>query len=164
MNMSHRVRSWSIVALACVLAACDNRNDLLTPLTEAPPGVSQASAAVDIAGSPIRLTAEAWRNLMPGATDTRMFVVLHLATADRSAFPAGVTATTAWVIYNDEAWTTVPKQETASTTPSRLDLMLRAGPTWPVGAEVTVVVRLRDASGNEQLLRADPSPKIQGAF
>jgi hypothetical protein len=164
MNVSHPVRSWSIISLACVLAACDNRNDIVTPLTEAPPGVLQAEAAVTVAGVPIHLTAEAFRNLMPGSTDSRMFVVLHLATAAGSTFPTGVAATSAWVIFGNDAWTVVPTQEASSTVPGRLDLMLRGGPTWPVGNEVKVVVRLRDASGNEQLLRADPAPKIQGAF
>lgn len=162
--MSHRVRSWSIVALACVFAACDNRNDIVTPLTEAPPGVLQAETAVTVAGVPIHLTAEAFRNLMPGATDSRMFVVLHLTTGNGSAFPTGVTAANAWVVFGNDAWTVVPTQETSPTLPGRLDLMLRGGPTWPAGNEVVVVVRLRDASGNEQLLKADPSPKIQGAF
>lgn len=162
--MSHHVRTWSIVALACVLVGCDNRNDIVTPLTEAPPGVLQAAAAVDIAGAPIRHTAEAWRNMMPGATDSRMFVVLHLATADRSPFPTSVTATNAWVIFGNDAWTVVPTQETSPTLPGRVDLMLRGGPVWPVGAELMVVVRLRDAAGNEQLLRADPAPTIKAVF
>jgi len=164
MTVSHRARSWSIVALACVLAGCDNRNDLLTPLTEAPPGILAAANSVDVGGKTIRLTAEAFRNQMPGNNDSRMFVVLHLATADRSTFPTGVTATNAWVVFGTDAWSVVPTQETSATVPGRLDLIVRAGPTWPVGNEVTVVVRLRDAAGTEQLVRADPAPKIQAVF
>ena len=131
MTVSHRVRCWSIVALACVLAGCDNRNDLVTPLIETPPGIVEAANSVNVGGKTIRLTAEAFRNQMPGNNDSRMFVVLRLATTDGSPFPTGVTATNAWVVVGTDAWSLVPTQETAATLPSRLDLMLRGGPTWP---------------------------------
>ena len=153
-----------MVALACSLVGCDNRNDLVTPLTEAPPGIVEAATSVDVSGKTIRLTAEAFRNQMPGNNDSRMFVVLHLATADRSTFPTGLTATNAWVVFGTDAWSVVPTQETSATLPGRLDLVLRGGPTWPLGNEVVVVIRLRDAAGTEQLLRADPAPKIQAVF
>ena len=148
------------IVLAAVLLGCNG-----SPTAPAPLPVSELRAAPTVAivaGAPLRLDPDLWRDFMPIApSDGRpLIAVLRVTPADDAAVPAQVHADAAWVVFGDQVWATrVAEERPRKATAPAYEVVARDGPKWGPGVSVDVVVRLRDGAGHAALLRA-PGQRI----
>jgi hypothetical protein len=108
-----------------------------------------------VAGVPLRLEADVWRNFQPLTPESGppLLAVLRL-TSDR-AIPAGLVIDAVTLIRGDQVWTGMARQETPPEAQAQsAEFMLRDGPQWSPGDTLEVVVRLREAGGATAMLRA----------
>lgn len=124
--------------------------DLTSPVPES---ILAAPTEVTVDGVRIQLQADTWRNMEPNGDD-RLAVVLRLQATASVPIPSGIQMERVWVVYQDEAWEVRPRQE-------RYNVIARGGPRWPVGSQVTVVLRFSTPDGREFLLQ-DPQAVIEG--
>ena len=135
----------TFAAIALGLVACGGSPAGTEPV---PADVSAAPLQATVSGTPVTVTAYAWRNMMPGdgSLDRRLAVSLTLHPVNGTRWPANTSVQRAWVIRNDQAWV-ASEFETQNTGGNDLQVVTRGGPLWPVGDAVEVVVELRDANG-----------------
>ena len=128
------------------------------PVIPADTDLLAAPDEILVENNALRLTSYPWRDFMPGVgeTDTRLRAVLRIQAAQGKVVPSGLIVEQAWVIYDGDAWVWTPTGERAEPNGSALEISAGGGPTWPIGALVTAVVRARDARNNSYLLRAAP--------
>jgi hypothetical protein len=123
----------------------------------AAPGQGGGSASAS-SSAPLALVLEPylWRNFQPGttATDTRLMAVFRVRTADGRPLPASVRLDSAWVVRGRERWAIALAEPDERWEPHAIEATGRGGPPWEIGSRVTVVVRLRDASGRVWRLEA----------
>ena len=135
--------------LVCVLAGCQTG-----PAEPDLTGLRATPTSAIVAGQPFELDVDLWRDFMPvvpGSADGRpLAVVVRLP--DRLTT---VRVERIWVIFGDDVWSA--EAERAQGTQ---DWVARNGPKWGPGVRVDVVARLREATGNEVLVRA-PDRMIQ---
>jgi hypothetical protein len=139
-------------ALFCLLTGCSAAP--LAPIGPVSPEIVNAPNEIVVGNATVHLTIFPWRDFQPSTSpDSRMMTLFQIS-APTGSLPAGLRAEKAWVVRENEAWISVPRQETPAPSASRTDYMSRSGPTWPVGTVVTGVVQLRDAVNNSYLLRS----------
>jgi hypothetical protein len=137
-----------------MLAACNSAP--LAPIERVSPDLLNSPNQLVVDNATLRLEIYPYRDFQPGIeVDTRMIAGFRLVVSD-GTFPVGLRAEKAWVVRGDEAWVSVPSQQTS--TPTQVEYVSRKGPQWPVGDQVVGVVQLRDVRNNSYLLRSAPQP------
>lgn len=127
------------------------------PIVQVPPEIVSAPNEIVVGGTTLRLETYLWRNFQAGTSlDTRLLAQLRISAGTGGLIPAGLTVEKAWLLLDDEAWVSTPRQEGLPSSERSLEYMARGGPSWSVGALVSAVVQVRDASNNSYLLRAAP--------
>jgi hypothetical protein len=155
MNRKERSPIVSLLFVALVIAGC-GRNPS-APIVQVPPEVVNAPTEIVVGGNTLRLETYLWRNFQPGTSmDTRLLAQLRLRAGAGSLIPSGLAVEKAWLFLDDEAWLSTPRQESPPSSESSVEYMSRGGPSWSVGALISAVVQVRDASNNSHLLRAAP--------
>ena len=141
--------------LALLIAGC-GRNPS-APIVQIPPEIVNAPNEIVVGSTTLRLEPYLWRNFQPSTSpDTRLLAQLRIQAGTGNLIPPGLTVEKAWLVLDDEAWVSTPRQEGPPSSESSLEYMSRGGPSWSVGALVTAVVQLRDGGNNSYLLRAAP--------
>jgi hypothetical protein len=151
-----------LMFLALLVTGCGENPS--APIIEGPPEIVKAPSEIVnapndivVGGTTLRLESYLWRDFQPGTSpDTRLLAQLRIRAEAGSVIPSGVVIEKAWLIMNDEAWVSTPRQEGPPSSESSVEYMSRSGPLWSVGAQVTAVVQVRDAANNSYLLRAAP--------
>jgi hypothetical protein len=124
------------------------------PIGQVPPEIVNAPNEIVVGNATLRLYVFPWRNFQPVTSpDTRLITQFQIVVATGS-LPSGLRAEKAWLVRENEAWITVPRQEAPPSSANKVEYMSRGGPTWPVGAVVMGVLLLRDAANNSYLLRS----------
>ena len=145
-----------VVALAVTAAA--------QPLRNAP-------MQVKVDGKMLSLSAEAWRDLMPiivpdGATPPRggrpLIADLTLKTTDGQALPK-VKALAVTLFSAGRKWSGAPGEVRRTAGASSMEVLVRNGPKWAVGAKVDAVLTLRTPRGFTRSVRA-PQTTIQAVY
>jgi hypothetical protein len=135
-----------------LLAGCSGAPT--APIGQVPPEIVDAPNEIVVGNATLRLNVYPWRDFQPGTTpDTRLMTQFQIAVGTGN-LPLGLRAEKAWLVRENEAWITIPRQEAPPSSASRVEYMSRGGPTWPVGTLVTGVLQLRDAANNSYLLRS----------
>ena len=127
------------------------------PIVQVPPEIVNAPNEIVVGGTTLRLETYLWRDFQPSTSpDTRLLAQLRIQAGAGNLIPSGLAVEKAWLVLNDEAWVSTPRQEGPPSSESNLEYMSRGGPSWSIGALITAVVQVRDASNNSYLLRAAP--------
>ena len=119
---------------------------------------------IPISGTAVQISASLWRNFMPGPRPggRPLNATVRVSAAAGALLPA-VRAERIMVISGEQAWIAPAAEETAwARSPSHLEVMARNGPEWEPGVLVDVVLELRDAEGQEHLIRL-PDVEIKRA-
>ena len=140
-----------MVALSCGTIVAPPTDELL-----------EAPTTITIDGQSVVLQTFMWRDFQPlSPPDGKPLVaIFRPVRADNSASPAGVRIDEAWVLFGVESWNPTITEERVASPPAQThyEAVARDGPKWGPGVNVTVIVRIRDAQGNAQLLRAANQP------
>ena len=124
------------------------------PIGQVPPEIVDAPNEIVVGNATLRLNVYPWRDFQPSTSpDTRLMTQFQIAVATGN-LPSGLRAEKAWLVRENEAWITIPRQEAPPSSATRVEYMSRGGPTWPVGTLVIGVLQLRDAANNSYLLRS----------
>lgn len=154
--MNTRPKSMIFPVLFLGLAAVACSRSPSAPVVPVPSELLNAPNEIVVGSSVLRLTTYLWRDFQPSTSpDTRLLAQLQIRAADE-AVPSTLVVEKAWLILANEAWLSTPRQERPPAGAGSVEYMSRGGPEWPVGALVTAVIQLRDASNNSYLLRASP--------
>ena len=144
-----------LIFLTLLVTACARNPS--APIGQVPPEILNAPSEIVVGGTTLRLQPYLWRNFQPSTSaDTRLLAQLRIQAGTGNLIPAGLVVEKAWLILDDDAWVSTPRQEGPPSNESNLEYMSRGGPTWSVGALITAVVQVRDSSNNSYLLRAAP--------
>ena len=124
------------------------------PIGQVPPEIVDAPNEIVVGNATLRLNVYPWRDFQPSTSpDTRLMTQFQIAVATGN-LPSELRAEKAWLVRENEAWITIPRQEAPPSSATRVEYMSRGGPTWPVGTLVIGVLQLRDAANNSYLLRS----------
>ena len=147
-----------MLAVAAAATACGSPTEVApVPLAE----LEAAPLAVVVNGQEVVLSPYLWRDFMPFTPpDGRpMIAILRLESADGAPLAGTVSIDAAWVVNDDEVWTgSVREHRLAPPPPMYYEAVMRGGPKWGPGITVDVVVRVRDSTGEPQLIRATNVP------
>ena len=138
------------------------KNDLSVSIKN----LRSAPTSVVIDDRSLSLSADPWRDFMPGTVSTPdgspMTVVLRVSTSDKKPFPREVRIDRAWVVFGEQVWETsefrhlkTPGKDSwieCSDAPM-CEATARGGPKWGPDVLVDVVVRLTDKEGRHHLLQ-----------
>jgi hypothetical protein len=152
-------RTLTALTATLVLTACGGSSP--TTPSPLPSDLAAAPTRVVLAGKSLGLDASLWRDFMPiSPPDGRpLTALLQIRADDGSEVPATVVADMVWVLNGADAWSTLPREERSRhETAPIYELVARDGPKWGPGITVDVVVRLRDQSGRDVLLRVANRP------
>ena len=150
--MSTSRNPFTQLVLATLLAGCSQVPS--APIAQVPPEVITAPNEIVVGNATLRLDIYPYRNFQPSISpDTRLIVGFQLA-AGNGSIPSGLRAEKGWLVRENEGWISTPRQEQPPVKDSQIEYVSRAGPEWPVGALVTGVLQLRDASNHSYLLRS----------
>ena len=136
---------------------CDDGPEC-SPLTPklAPPALETVPDTLIVGSNRFVLGAGVWRNFEPSSDNCprRLNVFVQVTEVDSMPIPSGMTANHVWVLNGDVFWNArFTSQVLPYTPPYQIEKMARCGPQWTPGAEVDVIVRVRDASGSEAYVR-----------
>jgi len=155
--MNTRPKSMILPLLFLGLAAVACSRSPSAPVVPVPSELLAAPNEIVVGSSVLRLTTYLWRDFQPSTSpDTRLLAQLQIRAAAGQAVPSTLVVGKAWLILANEAWLSTPRQEGPPSGAGSVEYMSRGGPEWPIGALVTAVIHLRDASNNSYLLRAPP--------
>jgi hypothetical protein len=155
--MNRREASAIVPFIFFILLITSCARNPSAPIVQAPPEIVNAPSEIVVGGTMLRLQPYLWRNFQPSSSpDTRLLAQLRIQAGTGNLIPPGLVVEKAWLILDDEAWVSTPRQEGPPSSETDLEYMSRGGPFWSVGALVTAVVQVRDASNNSYLLRAAP--------
>jgi hypothetical protein len=155
MNRKETSAIVPLVFLTLLFTGC-GRNPS-APIVQVPPEIANAPNEIVVGGTTLRLETYLWRDFQPSTSpDTRLLAQLRIQAGTGNLIPPGLAVEKAWLILDHEAWVSTPRQEGPPSSESNLEYMSRGGPSWSVGALITAVVQVRDASNNSYLLRAAP--------
>ncbi len=117
----------------------------------------QAPLQVVVERIPLVLDTYLWRDFMPGGEPEGRGLqgVIHLQNPEGNILPEGLEIRRVWVLRDEEVWKTTATESSPGSTPKRLERIIRNGPRWQPGSEVTVVVEIQDKDGSIYLLRAE---------
>jgi hypothetical protein len=139
------------LVLPGVIAGCSGAPS--APIGRVAPEILNAPNEIVVGDATVRLSIIPWRNFQPSSSpDTRLITIFQITVAS-GALPSGLRVEKSWLVRENEAWVSVPRQEQPPTGASA-EYIARAGPVWPVGTVVTGIVQLRDAASNSYLLRS----------
>jgi hypothetical protein len=131
-----------------------------TPLEGVVLNRSEPPDSVRVGSQTLRMTADAWRDFMPGGCaprDHSLIVALRIRATDSTAVPSDLRVTSAMLVQGSARFLVM---DGLSNEPYGPDLRaLMRGPSWDIGAEVFVTARLQDNQGNIYVLRA-PATRI----
>ena len=126
------------------------------PVGRVPPEILNSPSQIVIGNATLRLDIYPYRDFQPGiSVDTRLIAGFRLMIS-AGTFPVGLRAEKAWLVRDDEAWTSVPSHLPEISTPTQIEYVSRKGPEWPVGDLVVGVLLLRDLGNNSYFLRSAP--------
>lgn len=138
-------------SVSCGSVAVGTTDDLLA-----------APVSVTIDGQSVVLETFMWRDFQPIAPPDGqpLVAILRPVRPDNGASPAGVRIEAAWVIFGAETWNPAITEERFANPPAQThyEAVLRNGPKWGPGVNVTVVVRIVDSQNRDRLLRAVNQP------
>ncbi|HEV7992870.1 MAG TPA: hypothetical protein VGP25_13650 [Gemmatimonadaceae bacterium] len=126
----------------------------------APPPTAElqaAPASIVVEGQTLVLRPELWRDFMPitPPNGKPLAAVLRLYAASGTPVTASFHVDAAWVVNGADMWApSVEENPFARWNPQYYEVVAHDGPKWDPGILVDVVVRVREASGATQLLRA----------
>jgi hypothetical protein len=144
-----------LIFLTLLATGCDRNPS--APIVQVPPEIVVAPNEILVGGTALRLEPFLWRDFQPSTSpDTRLLAQLRIQAGTGNLIPPGLTVEKAWLVLGDEAWVSTPQQEAPPSSESSVEYMSRGGPSWSVGAQVTAVVQVRDATDKAYLLRAAP--------
>lgn len=146
---------------ACFATGCSLFED--EPSAPETPPSSTLRAAPDtlsIDGQPLILDTYMWRDFQPVSPPEGkpLIAIFHIVTADSSETPEGLKATAAWVVHEDDIWSTYFTDEDpppSERKPYQLYEVARNGPKFGPEVYVDAVVKLKETSGETHLLRAE---------
>lgn len=100
-------------------------------------------------GAAVVLDAAVWRDFSPGGTDPsyRGLIARLALRAGGAALPRGARIEFVWVVWRDTVWPSHVRSFDDG------QYWVGDGPEWPIGSNVDVVVRYRDAHRPSRLLR-----------
>lgn len=148
--------------LLAVLAAPGCMNDQTAPGTRGlPAAVANAPDQLGAGAARMHLSADAWRDFMPGpgapVGGSGLLVAARLASADSSALVEGLRISSVWAVYGGQAWSSAAV-ENRRDVPWQITGVVRGGPRWGPGVSVTLVAGVRVGDGPESFVRADAVP------
>jgi len=148
----------SLLALSLLLPLLATRLDAQggTPATS----VAARDGAPPAADDSLVLESHLWRNFQPttGTPDTALTALLRVSAASRRPMPAGMRLERAELTSGARRWAVTLDPAKATHEGEAMELLVRGGPPWPIGATVDVTVLLRDARGRTQQLRSRAQP------
>jgi hypothetical protein len=151
----NRLRFPVSVAATVLIAACGSspvapgEDHSITQLRAAP-------TSVNVGGVSLRLTPLVWRDFQPiSPPDGKPMIVALRVTTGGSAFPPGVTAPRAWVLFEEGVWPAIISEEVpyAPGGPMR-EWVIRNGPKWGPNVYVDVIIELVTGPSTAFLLLA----------
>src|SRR4051812_26206797 len=99
-----------------LLAACSGTPT--APIGPIPPEIVDAPSEIVVGNATLRLTVYPWRNFQPSTSpDTRLMTQFQI-TVSTGSLPPGLRADKAWLVRENEAWITFPRQEAPSSSAS----------------------------------------------
>lgn len=145
-------KSWpSLIILAVLTMSCQNPVTPSVPLED----LLAAPLSVEINGRQFVLETELWRNFMPGTPPSLLAAVVYITAVDGQPLPDLIDANRIWVVNGEQVWETTFVRESRPRSPAHLNQLEKGadgGPTWDVGTQVEVIVRV--TAGYSVLLRA----------
>lgn len=144
-----------LLAATLLVLGCSEGSAFLAPV---PPDLLNSPSTITVDGTPITLGASA-------TVDPKLHLTAILGTTNVSPWPAGATTGRVWVVRNGLAWTSATEPDPVAL-PLRLGaiavIATGAGPTWPTGDSVDVVMEVLDGHGSTQLIRAERTAIFAG--
>jgi hypothetical protein len=143
--------------VAIVLGVMLSSQSCSSMATRATSEVLAAPTTVTIDGQSVVLQTSMWRDFMPvSPPDGKPLVAIFRPVRSDNSTPPGVRIEEAWVVFGEETWNPKITEERFASPPAQThyEAVAREGPKWGPNVTVSVVVSIRDASGNTQLLRA----------
>jgi hypothetical protein len=127
--------------LVCVVSGCQRG-----PSEPELAGLRGTPTSAILGGQLFELQVHLYRDFMPVSPPNGQPLAVVVRLPDRLAT---VRVERIWVIFGDQVWSADVEQ-----VPGTQDWVARGGPKWGPGVRVDVVARLRDATGNEVVIRA----------
>lgn len=122
-----------------------------------------APSEISIADQTLVIETHLWRNFMPiSPPDGKALIAsIKVRTPDKTNLLKGIEIDNVWVLNGEAVWSTLLKtpKKSAGNSPT-LELVVRDGPDWKPGVNVTVVVQVKDEKGLLYLLKA-PAQNIE---
>ena len=109
-------------------------------------GLRTAPTSIVLAGQPFELSVFLYRDFMPASPPDGRPLAAVVRLPDQLA---AVRVERIWVLFGDQVWSARADQ-----VPGTQDWVARGGPKWGPGVRVDVVARLREAGGEDVLVRA----------
>jgi hypothetical protein len=144
------VLGLAMASMACRHSVAPSANELLA-----------APLSITVGAQKVALASYLWRDFMPSSPpDGKPLVaIFRLLAVGNGAVPTSLRIDAAWILFGDEVWSaTITEERSVSATQSHYEAVARDGPKWGPGVNVDVIVRVRDAQGTAQLLRAPDQP------
>jgi hypothetical protein len=106
----------------------------------------------------LHLSAVLWRDFMPISPPggKPLMAALTLESVE-GALPAGLHVSAMTFLSGQERWS-AEKWEVKRAGENGMRIVVREGPKWDVGAEVEVILQLKDAQGAIHTVRTPPQP------
>ena len=122
--------------------------------------VAVRDGAQPTAADSLVLESHLWRNFQPttGTPDTALTALLRVIATSRRPLPAGTRLERAELTSGERSWAVTLDPGDATREGDAMELLVRGGPPWPIGATVDVTVQLRDAHGRTQRIRSRAQP------
>ena len=127
--------------LVCAVSGCQTG-----PSEPELTGLRRAPTSIMLAGRPFELSVFLYRDFMPASPPEGRPLAAVVRLSDQLA---AVRVERIWVLFGDQVWSADAEQ-----VPGTQDWVARGGPKWGPGVHVDVVARLREAAGEEVLVRA----------
>jgi len=119
--------------------------------------LTDAPTTITIDGKKLILQVEGINNRMPTIgprTSTGIYFIVRLKTTDRSPLPKGLTFDSVYGVRGDRKWETKKFDGPRGRLSSVSEIVARNAPAWTTSAKIDVIVRLRDSTKKEHLVRA----------
>jgi len=117
-----------------------------------------APDTIQVEGRTLYLTTSLNRDFMPVTPPDGdpLVAAVYITATDTVMLSPSVSADAIWIVYEDQIWSAWLVEGISSHFPqqNRIMKIARNGPKWGPNVYVTVVVRVKDSSGNSFHLRA----------
>ena len=146
-----------LIIASVVLFGCSEKDSTL-PVENVPvDDLKNAPEQVVIDGTEITISSFLWRDFMPPTPEDgrELAAVVDFETIDQSNFPNNLIIDKLWVINKDEIWETTFSESGEIIKTYRIRKSAHGGPKWEIGAEVIVVVQIRDENQQYYIKESD---------